>query len=251
MIELKSPEEIDVMRQAGKVVGGLLRTVYDMAEPGVTTKELDEAAHAFVVGCNAKPAFLGYRGFPGTICTSINEEIVHGIPSNRKLKEGDILSVDAGSIVGGFYGDAAFTKAVGKSTADIDQLLKVTQESLFAGIDAAVVGNRLSDISFAVQQVIEKNKMGIVREFVGHGIGRALHEDPPVPNFGTPGTGPRLREGMVLAIEPMVTLGSPEVEILNDGWTAVTKDKSLSAHFEHSVAITERGPEILTAWEDG
>ncbi len=250
MIELKSPEEIEIMRQAGQVVGGLLKRVHDLIKPGLTTKDLDKAAHDYVIECKAKPAFLGYRGFPATICASVNEEIVHGIPSDRKLKDGDIVSVDAGAIVKGFYGDAAFTKVVGQVKPEVTRLLKVTKESLYAGIAASKVGNRLSDVSYAIQQVIDKSKLGIVREFVGHGIGRALHEDPPVPNYGAPGTGPRLREGMVLAIEPMVTIGSPEVEILEDGWTAVTRDRSLSAHFEHSVAITERGPQILTAWED-
>lgn len=246
MIELKSPQEIERMRQAGRVVAGLLEHLKSIIRPGMTTRQLDEAALKFIKQAGAKPAFLGYRGFPGTICVSINEEVVHGIPGLRRILEGDVVSMDAGAIVDGWYSDAAITVAIGQAPQSTVRLIETTKAAVEAGIAQMVVGNRVSDISHAVQSAIEPAGFGIVRDFVGHGIGRALHEDPPVPNFGEPGSGPRLKAGMVLAIEPMVTMGNFEVEVLGDGWTAVTKDRSLAAHFEHTVAITDNGAEVLT-----
>ena len=246
MIELKTPEEIKVMRQAGQVVAGLLDHLKTLIRPGIRTQELDDQARDFIKRSGAKPAFLGYRGYPASICVSVNEEVVHSIPGQRQLKTGDVVSIDAGAVVNGFFGDAATTVTVGPVDAKVQRLIDATRESLRKGIEQAVAGNRVSDISHAVQQVIEHEGFGIVRDFVGHGIGRAMHEDPPIPNFGPPNVGPRLKVGMVVAIEPMVTMGSHEVEVLKDGWTAVTRDGSLAAHFEHSVAITEDGALVLT-----
>jgi methionyl aminopeptidase len=247
MIELKSPDELRRMQQAGRVVGGLLEHLKSHVAPGVTTKALDTAARTFIEEQGAQPAFLGYRGFPATICVSVNEEVVHGIPGGRRLQPGDLVSMDVGAIVAGWYADAAITLAVGAISATAQALLDTTRRALEAGIAQARLGARISDISHAVQQVAEREGFGVVRDFVGHGIGKALHEDPPVPNFGAPHLGPRLQAGMVLAIEPMITEGSYEVEVLRDGWTAVTKDRKLAAHFEHTVAITARGPQVLTA----
>jgi len=237
---------LEAMRRAGRVVAGLLSHLETFVKPGITTKRIDDEAHTYLQRQGAKPAFLGYRGFPATICVSINDEVVHGIPGSRQLCEGDLVSIDVGGIVDGLYADSAKTFAVGAVSQQAQELTQTTREALVAGIKQAVVGNRLHDISYAVQQVAEAGGYGIVREFVGHGIGRALHEDPPIPNFGSPHTGPRLKAGMVLAIEPMITMGSHEVEILEDGWTAVTRDHSLAAHFEHTVAVTDSGPEVLT-----
>jgi methionyl aminopeptidase len=246
-IELKSAKELGLMREAGAIVASTLEVLSQAAQPGVTTLELDKIAADQLKKKGAKPAFLGYHGFPGCLCVSINKEVVHGIPSpKRKLAEGDIVGLDFGCIVGGFYGDSARTVAVGKIPASTQKLIEVTRESLMMGIDQMKPGNRLGDISSAVQKHVEANGFSVVRDFVGHGIGRALHEDPPVPNFGKPGTGMRLQPGLVLAVEPMVNAGGPEVETLSDGWTAVTKDGSLSAHFEHTIVVTENGPEILT-----
>lgn len=246
-IELKSAKEIGLMREAGAIVAATLQVLADAAQPGVSTLELDKLAADELKKKKAKPAFLGYHGFPGCLCVSINKEVVHGIPSaKRMLAEGDIVGLDFGCIVGGFYADAARTVAVGKIPASTQKLVEVTRESLMMGIDQIKPGNRLGDIGAAVQKHVEANGFSVVRDFVGHGIGRALHEDPPVPNFGKAGTGMRLQAGMVLAVEPMVNAGGPEVETLSDGWTAVTKDGSLSAHFEHTIAVTENGPEILT-----
>ena len=246
MIELKTPHEIDLMRQAGHVVADLLDHLVRLARPGMRTKELDTVALAYLRKHNAQPAFLGYRGFPASICVSINEEVVHGIPGDRKIREGDVLSIDAGAVVDGWYADAATTVAIGQVPSIANRLIETTSHALEEGIAQAIAGNRLSDISHAVQQVIDRQGFGIVKDFVGHGIGQALHEDPPIPNFGPPHTGPRLSVGMVLAIEPMVTSGGAEVRVLSDGWTAVTKDRSLAAHFEHTIAITEQGAAILT-----
>ncbi|MEK7859557.1 MAG: type I methionyl aminopeptidase [Elusimicrobiota bacterium] len=246
-IELKSAKEISAMREAGAIVAATLRLLAQAAQPGVSTLELDRLASEELARRKAKPAFLGYHGFPGSLCVSINSEVVHGIPSaKRKLAEGDLVSLDFGCIVSGFYGDAAITVGVGKVTAIAQRLMDVTRQSLAKGIEAMRPDGRLGDVSFAVQKHCEDAGFSVVREFVGHGIGRALHEDPPVPNYGKAGTGLRLSPGMVLAIEPMVNIGGPEVKTLEDGWTAVTKDGSLSAHFEHTVAIFEDGPEILT-----
>jgi methionyl aminopeptidase len=248
-IELKSAKEIGLMREAGAIVAATLQVLSLAAKAGVTTLELDKIAADELNKKKAKPAFLGYHGFPGCLCVSLNKEVVHGIPSGkRKIVDGDLVSLDFGCIVGGFYADAAVTVAVGKVPASSQKLIAVTRESLMMGIDQMKPGNRLGDVSSAVQKHCEANGFSVVRDFVGHGIGRALHEDPPVPNFGKPGTGMRLSPGLVLAIEPMVNVGGPEVETLADGWTAVTKDGSLSAHFEHTVVVTENGPEILTVY---
>lgn len=251
MIELKSANEIALMRKAGRVVAGLLDMLAGLVKPGITTKALDEAAMSYLSDQGAAPAFLGYRGFPASICVSVNEEVVHGIPGNRRIREGDVVSLDAGAVVSGYYADAAITVAVGAIDPAARRLVETTQQALAMGIEQATVGNRLSDISHAVQQVAERAGFGVVRDFVGHGIGRAMHEEPPIPNFGAPHMGPRLQAGMVLAIEPMITRGGPDVLVLEDGWTAVTKDGSLAAHFEHTVAITEQGTEILTTQDDG
>jgi methionyl aminopeptidase len=246
VIVLKTRDELARMRAAGKVVAEVLALLREMIVPGVTTAELDRFAEAECRKRNVIPAFKGYGGFPYTICASPNEVVVHGFSDDVPLVEGDILSIDFGVIKDGFYGDSAFTAAVGCISEEKDLLLKATERSLEAAIQAAVPGGRLSDISHAVQSCVEKEGFSVVREFVGHGIGRQLHEAPQIPNFGPPGQGPRLKAGMTLAIEPMINAGGYGVKILEDGWTAVTLDGKPSAHFEHTVAITERGPEILT-----
>ena len=234
------------MRRAGQVVAGMLEYLSKMARPGLKTKELEAEASQFLREHGATPAFLGYRGFPATICVSVNEEVVHGIPGERKLQAGDAVSIDAGAVVEGFYADAATTVTIGTAAPNVRRLIETTTRALTEGIAQAVEGGRLSDISHAVQQVVEREGFGVVRDFVGHGIGRALHEEPQIPNFGPPNVGPRLKAGMVLAIEPMVTMGHYAVEVLRDGWTAVTKDRSWAAHAEHTIAITERGADVLT-----
>lgn len=246
MITRKSKREIEKMWAAGQVVADTLRKVIAMAKPGVSLQELDQMAEANVREHGATPTFKGYRGFPATLCTSINEEVVHGIPSERKLEDGDIVSVDCGATLNGYIGDSAVTIPIGNVSDEIKHLLKVTEGSLYAGIEAARVGNRLFDVSYAIQDHIEKTEYGIVREYCGHGVGRRLHEEPQVPNYGRAGTGPRLKSGWCLALEPMVNLGTHEVETLADGWTVVTGDRRPSAHFEHSIAITDDGPIILT-----
>jgi methionyl aminopeptidase len=248
VIELKSAREIGLMRAAGHVLADVVQHLREIVKPGLSTLEIDEDVEAFIVARGAKPAFKGYRGFPATVCISINEEVVHGIPSaHRRLKEGDIVGLDLGCIVDGYYADCAFTLALGDVPPKVQQLLDVTRASLDLAIEECRPGRRLSDVSHAVQAHVEQNGFSVVRAFVGHGIGRALHEDPQVPNFGDPGRGPQLRPGMVLAIEPMVTMGSWEVKVLDDGWTAVTRDGSLAAHFEHTIAVTEADPEVLTS----
>ncbi|HSE41013.1 MAG TPA: type I methionyl aminopeptidase [Acidobacteriota bacterium] len=247
MVIFKSQNEIDRIRKASQIVAWTLNVLEAHVQPGITTRELDQIAESEIRKAGAKPAFKGYRGFPATLCVSINEEVVHGIPSgDRKLKEGDIVGLDLGCIWEDFYGDAARTYPVGKVTEESHRLLKITEESLMIGIDQARPGNRIGDIGYAVQAHAEGNGYTVVRDFVGHGIGRNLHEDPQIPNYGNRGQGPRIKAGMVLAIEPMVCQGKADVEVLSDNWTAVTKDGSLAAHFEHSVAITENGPEILS-----
>ncbi|MBS1232819.1 MAG: map [Nitrospirae bacterium] len=246
MIILKSPEEVEKMTQSCLVVAKALDYLKDMVTPGVSTSELEQFADAYIRSNNAVPAFKGYRGYPASICTSINNEVIHGIPSDRVLEEGDIVGIDLGVYKDGFYGDAASTFAVGKITPDAEKLLQITEESLYLGIEYARKNNRVSDISHAIQKHIESNGFSVVRAFVGHGIGRDLHEDPQVPNFGLPGRGPRLRSGITLAIEPMVNAGRHEVVVLDDGWTAVTMDGTLSAHFEHTILVTEDQPKILT-----
>ncbi|HXA56571.1 MAG TPA: type I methionyl aminopeptidase [Candidatus Acidoferrum sp.] len=247
MVICKSTAELEKMHRAGLLVWEVLEKMRAMVKPGISTKELDQFAEQYTRQHKAKPAFKGYRGYPGSVCTSINEEVVHGIPSaSRKVKEGDILSMDFGVVMDGYYGDAALTVPVGNIAPEREKLLRVTRESLERAIEKVRAGNRLGDISAAVQQWVEKNGYSVVREFVGHGIGTKMHEDPQLPNYGPPGQGPRLQEGMVLAIEPMVNTGSPAVKVLDDDWTAVTADGSDSAHFEHTVAVTANGPWILT-----
>lgn len=245
-IILKSPQEIEKMRRSNQIVAEILAEIKTSARPGVTTRELDELAEALLAKLKAHSAFKGYNGYPAALCTSVNEEVVHGIPSNRVLKEGDILSLDFGAIYDGFYGDAAITLPIGSISTEAEQLLRVTEEALYLAIDQARPENRLMDISAAIQKHVESHGFSVVRDFVGHGIGKHLHEKPQVPNFGIPGRGVRLKPGMTLAIEPMINAGGCEVMIREDGWTAVTKDRSLSAHFEHSVAVTENGPDILS-----
>ena len=247
MIILKTPQEIAVIERASRVVALAIAFLREQVKPGVTTADLDRLAEEFITREGATPAFKGYRGYPATLCTSVNEEVVHGIPSSRRrLEEGDIIGIDVGAIVEGYYGDAAVTLPVGRISEEAARLMRVTEASLDAGLAQVRVGNRLSDISHAVQTVAEDAGYSVVTDFVGHGIGRNLHEDPQVPNFGKPGEGPRLKEGLVLAIEPMVNIGGHEVEVLSDRWTVVTRDKSLSAHFEHTIAITPDGPKVLT-----
>ncbi|MBN3039229.1 MAG: type I methionyl aminopeptidase [Candidatus Omnitrophica bacterium] len=249
MIEIKSKDEIEKISRASQVVGKVLRQLQEIIEPGITTEAIDQTAEKLLHKFGAVSAFKGYSGYPANICTSINEEVVHGIPGKRRLNEGDIISIDVGAKVDGYFGDAAFTFAIGNVSTVAKDLLAVTYESLQRGIKQARPGNHLSDISSAIQVYAESYDFSIVRKFVGHGIGSKLHEEPEIPNFGKPGIGPQLRVGMVLAIEPMVNQGSYEVEILEDKWTAVTKDRQLSAHFEHTICVTEGKPEILTAWE--
>ncbi|WP_455242124.1 type I methionyl aminopeptidase [Petrachloros mirabilis] len=242
MIILKTPDEIAVMAKASRVVAEVLEVLRDAVKPGITTDELDRCAESEIRSRGAVPAFKGYRNYPKTLCASVNEQVVHGIPSKRVLKEGDIIGLDLGAIVGGFYGDSAITVAVGSVEEKTADLVRVTREALAYGIEKAVVGNRLSDISHAVQRHVEAAGYAVVTEFVGHGIGRQLHEEPQVPNYGKAGQGPRLQPGMVLAIEPMVNMGGAAVRVLEDRWTAVTVDGSLSAHFEHTIAIQPSGP---------
>jgi len=247
MITIKTKQEIELMREAGKRVAEVLDEVTHLIRPGVTTAELDAFAEEKCRKLKVIPAFKGYHGFPACFCVSVNDEIVHGIPSTKKvLKESDIIGLDFGVIYEGWYGDSARTYPVGKISEEATKLLKVTEESLYLGIERCQAGNRLFDIGYEIQNYVEGFGYSVVREFVGHGIGRALHEDPQVPNYGSKGKGTPLKVGMVLALEPMVNRGGPEVRVLKDGWTAVTQDGSLSAHFEHTVAILENGPEILT-----
>jgi len=250
VISLKSEREIEIMRHANVIVAEILQELKEKVAPGVTTLELDAVAEELTLKKRALPAFKGYevagRVFPRCLCVSINEEIVHGIPTNRALREGDIVGLDFGVIYNGFYGDAALTVGVGRVSEEARRLMEVTERALYKGIEQLQDGKRLGDLGSAVQQVAEGAGYSVVRAFVGHGIGKRLHEEPPVPNYGEPDRGVRLREGMVLAIEPMVNAGSHEIAMKEDGWTAVTKDGSLAAHFEHSVAVTKNGPYILS-----
>ena len=245
-ITIKSPHELDMMRRAGAIVGSVLSLLRHSVVEGMTTKDLDRIAYKEITRHGAKPTFKGYRGFPSSICTSINEEIVHGIPSSRVLKKGDIIKVDVGATLGGLIGDAAISLAVGEVDPKAVALMDATRQSLEEGIKASLPGNRVGDIGAAIQAFGESKGYGVVREFVGHGVGRFLHEDPQVPNYGQAGMGPLLRPGMCIAIEPMLNLGDWRTRILDDQWTVVTADGQLSAHFEHTIAITEEGPEILT-----
>ena len=247
MIILKSAEEIDAMRRAGRGVAQAHALARELVKPGITTWDLDRAVEEFLLKQNAVPAFKGYQGYPASTCASVNEVVVHGIPSKDVvLEEGSIISIDIGAFVDGFCGDSAWTYPVGSVAPEIQKLLTVSEEALFLGIERAQVGNRLSDISHAVQRHVETHGFSVVRDFVGHGIGRQMHEAPQIPNFGPPGRGPRLKPGMTLAIEPMVNAGGYQVDVLADNWTVVTRDKCWSAHFEHTVAVTDEGPVILT-----
>lgn len=234
------------MRAAGLIVAQVLNRLSEIVEPGMTTRDLDREAEEMIQGAGAYPTFKGYHGYPASICTSINDEVVHGIPSNRKLREGDIVGIDCGATLQGYVGDSAVTVPVGKVSEPVKRLLDVTRQSLFQAIDMCEVGNRLGDVCNAVQAYVEPLGYSVVRNYCGHGIGRAMHEEPQVPNYGKPGTGPVLREGLVLAIEPMINLGHEDVKVLSDGWTVITMDGRPSAHFEHTVAITSEGPQILT-----
>ena len=246
MIILKNDSEIDLMRKAGRIVGETLLLIEENIRPGITTAELDRLAEEFITKQGARPSFKGLYDFPASLCISVNEQVVHGIPGSYELKEGDIVSVDCGAELNGFHGDAARTFAVGVVSEQAQKLINVTKECFFKGVEKAIVGNRLTDISYDVQQYVEAAGFSVVRDYVGHGIGRKVHEDPEVPNFGRPGRGPKLQQGMVLAIEPMVNIGEYHVKTLGDDWTVVTADGTLSAHYENTVAILPDGPEILT-----
>jgi methionyl aminopeptidase len=246
MIKIKTASELERMRVSGGMAGTVRDKVAAAVKPGVTTMELDEYAQALIAEMGAKSAFYGYRGFPGHICVSMNDEVVHGIPGKRVVQFGDIVSIDFGVVYDGFIGDTATTVMVGVTDPGVLRLVAVTEKALQAAVDHAVAGARLSDISHAVEQTAQAAGLGVVRDFVGHGIGRKMHEDPQIPNFGPPGRGPRLKAGMTLALEPMFNLGTPEVEVMPDGWTVLTKDRKYSAHFEHTVAVGEEKAEILT-----
>jgi len=248
MIVYKSPEEIEQMRRAGKIVADTIDELLTRVRPGVTTQQLDDVAERAIRSAGAIPSFKGYRGFPASICTSLNDEVVHGIPGKRRVGEGDILKLDVGAIWEGFHADSAVSVYVGDGPSDVvDKLLRVTEESLAAGISELRPGGRLSDVGHAVQQLVEGAGFAVVREYVGHGVGRLLHEDPQVPNYGDPGRGPEIKPGLVVAIEPMVNTGDWRTNVLDDDWTVVTADGSLSAHFEHTIAVTAEGPDVLTA----
>ncbi|MFY9177081.1 MAG: type I methionyl aminopeptidase [Caldicoprobacterales bacterium] len=249
MIIVKSKNELAIMQEAGRIVAGALEVVKNAVAPGITTAELDKLAKEYIISQGATPAFKGYQGYPANICTSVNDQVVHGIPGPIALKEGDIISVDIGAFYKGYCGDAARTYPVGKVSSEALDLIKVTKEAFFKGLEFARVGYRVSDISHAIQVYVEERGYSVVKALVGHGIGQEMHEEPQVPNFGPPGRGPRLREGMTLAIEPMVNQGTDQVRVLDDGWTVVTQDGSLSAHYEHTIAITRDQPLILTQGE--
>ena len=250
MIYLKTDEEIELMRISNQIVAKTLAEVCKNIRPGVTTLQLDAIAEAFIRDNGATPTFLGYNGFPNTLCVSVNDVVVHGIPSNYALKEGDVVSVDCGAEVNGFHGDSCYTFCVGEVSEDVKALLRTTKESLYKGIEKAVDGMRLGDVSFAIQSHCEERGYSVVREMVGHGIGKNMHESPEVPNYGKPGNGKKLQDGMVLCIEPMINAGGWEVKVLPDGWTVLTTDGSLSAHYENTVLITDGEPEILTMSDD-
>ncbi len=246
MINIRSPREIVQLRKANHIVAGLFERLKQEIGPGVTTRDLDRISEEYIRSKGAVPAFKGYRGFPATLCVSINEQVVHGIPDQRKLEDGDIVSLDGGVNFHGYYGDAAITVPVGSVDEEAGRLLDVTEKALYIGIEKARAGNRLFDISFAIQQWVESHGFSVVRDFVGHGIGKSLHEEPQIPNFGSPHQGPRLEEGMIFALEPMVNEGTYEVKVLSDDWTVVTADGKRSAHFEHTIALTDGEPEILS-----
>lgn len=246
MIIIKSPREIEHLKRSNLIVAEVFATLKKAVRPGITTKELDQITEKIILSRGALPAFKGYRGFPASLCVSINDEVVHGIPGQRRLKEGDLVSLDVGVNLNGYFGDGAITLPVGEVDPEARRLLEVTEKALYIGIEKAEIGNRLSDISSAIQVWVESHGFSVVRDFVGHGIGRDLHEEPQIPNFGSPHQGPRLEKGMVFALEPMVNEGTYEVKILSDGWTVVTADGKRSAHFEHTIAITDGKAEILS-----
>lgn len=249
MISIKNTHEIETMRRSGKITAAARALAGSMVKPGVSTREIDKAVHDFIVSHGATPSFLNYAGYPASVCISVNETVIHGIPDNRRLQEGDIVSVDVGAFWHGFHGDCAATFACGEISPMAQKLIDVTKQSFFEGVKFARPGYRISDIGHAVQTCAESNGFGVVRAFIGHGVGRNLHEEPEVPNFGKPGRGPRLIPGMVIAIEPMITEGTYEVRVLSDGWTTVTRDGKLAAHYENTVLITDGEPEILTVAE--
>src|SRR5262245_5797516 len=251
MIIRKSKQEIERMRASGLIVAQVLKSLSEIVEPGLTTLDLDQEAERMIVAAGASPTFKGYHGFPRSICASINDEVVHGIPSKRKLREGDIISIDCGATLMGYVGDAAITVPVGKVTEPVKRLLDATRQSLYQAIEKCRIGNRLGDVCNAVQSYVEPLGYAVVKNYCGHGVGRAMHEEPQVPNYGRAGTGPILREGLVIAIEPMINLGHEDVKVLSDGWTVITMDGQPSAHFEHTVAITRDGPQILTLLDNG
>ncbi|OGQ13573.1 MAG: type I methionyl aminopeptidase [Deltaproteobacteria bacterium RBG_19FT_COMBO_46_12] len=246
MIIIKSPREIEQLKRSNAIVAEVFEKLKGMIAPGITTKELDQVAEEYILSKGGRPAFKGYRGFPATLCISINEEVVHGIPGQRRLKEGDIVSIDGGVNFAGYFGDSAITLPVGEVDLESKRLLEVTEKALTLGIEKAKIGNRLFDISYAIQRWVESRGFSVVRDFVGHGIGKDLHEEPQIPNFGSPHQGPRLEKGMVFALEPMVNEGTYEVRVLSDGWTVVTADGKRSAHFEHTISINDDGAEILS-----
>jgi len=251
MVKLRNPEEIEKIRESARIVAGTLRLLRGLAAPGISTGELDRRADEFIRDHGGEPSFLGYHGYPASTCISVNEEVVHGIPGRRVIAEGDIVGVDVGVVKNGYHGDAALSFAVGPVSEEAEQLLKVTEESLHRAIAQFREGNRIGDLGHAVESLAEKHGYGVVKTLVGHGIGEQMHEDPQVPNYGEAGTGLKLRTGMVFAIEPMLTLGGADVKTLSDKWTIVTRDGSLAAHFEHTVALTESGPEILSVVSEG
>jgi methionyl aminopeptidase len=251
-VEIKTPEQIDKMRAAGLVVGQTLQMLREAVEPGITTRDLDAISAEYIAACGARPSFQGYHGFPATICTSVNDQVVHGIPGDLRLREGDVISIDCGAIVDGWHGDAALTVPVGDVPEEVTELLRVCEESMWRGLAAARLGGRVTDISAAVERhVRSQGRYGLVEEYVGHGIGSAMHQPPNVPNFGRGGRGPRLVEGRALAVEPMITLGTKQTTVLDDDWTVVTTDGSWSAHFEHTFTLTEQGAWVLTALDGG
>ncbi len=246
MISLKTGRNVEAMRRAGRITAAARALAGEMVKPGASTKAIDKAVHDFIVSQGAKPSFLGYQGYPASICISINDQVIHGIPGGRKIREGDIVSVDVGAFIDGYHGDCAATYVAGEASAEDKRLIQVTRESFFEGLRFARVGYRVSDISHAIQAYVEAHGFSVVREFVGHGIGTQMHEEPEVPNFGKPARGPRLMPGMTLAVEPMVNLGVAAVRVLSDGWTVVTEDGKPSAHYENTILITNGDPEILT-----
>ncbi len=249
MILLKTAHDVELMRKAGEITAAARALAGEMVKPGVSTKAIDRAVHDFIVSQGAKPSFLHYNGYPGSACISVNNEVIHGIPGHRRIREGDIVSVDVGAYIGGFHGDCAATYFAGEVSAEVKKLVEVTRQSFFEGIKFACPGYRIGDISHAIQEYVESFGYGVVREYVGHGVGSKLHEEPEVPNYGTAGHGPRLIPGMTIAIEPMVNMGTAEIRVLSDGWTVETADGKPSAHYENTVLITKEGPEILTPLE--